>query len=66
MALDPAGIPPFEGIHIGSADENREVQMIAAGQAKLVVDQVLPLSEVGKAHAHLANRGARGKVILTP
>ncbi|MCH7737787.1 MAG: NAD(P)H-quinone oxidoreductase [Chloroflexi bacterium] len=40
--------------------------MIAAGQVKLVVDQVLPLAEVGKAHEHLANRGARGKVILTP
>lgn len=40
--------------------------MIADGKAKLVVDQVLPMAEVGKAHQHLANRGARGKVILTP
>ncbi len=40
--------------------------MIAAGQAKLVVDQILPMAEVGKAHQHLANRGAMGKVILTP
>jgi len=40
--------------------------MIASGQAKLIVDQVLPMAEVGKAHQHLANRGARGKVILTP
>ena len=37
-----------------------------AGKAKLVVDQVLPMAEVGKAHQHLAGRGARGKVILTP
>ncbi len=40
--------------------------MIAQGKAKLIVDQVLPMSEVAKAHQHLANRGTRGKVILTP
>jgi hypothetical protein len=26
----------------------------------------LPMSEVAQAHEHLANRGTRGKVILTP
>ena len=40
--------------------------MLADGQARLVVDQVLPMSEVATAHQHLANRGTRGKVILTP
>ena len=40
--------------------------MISSGQAKLVVDRVLPMSEVGQAHEHLSNRGTRGKVILTP
>lgn len=40
--------------------------MIADGKAKLVVDQVLPMSDVAKAHQHLSNRGTRGKVILTP
>ena len=40
--------------------------MLADGKAKLVVDQVLPMSEVSSAHQHLANRGTRGKVILTP
>lgn len=40
--------------------------LINAGKAKLIVDQVLPLSDVAKAHQHLASRGARGKVILTP
>ena len=39
--------------------------MLAEGKAKLVVDQILPMSEVSKAHQHLANRGTRGKVILT-
>jgi NADPH2:quinone reductase len=40
--------------------------MLAEGKAKLVVDQILPMPEVAKAHQHLANRGTRGKVILTP
>ena len=40
--------------------------MLAEGKAKLGVDQILPMPEVAKAHQHLANRGTRGKVILTP
>ena len=40
--------------------------LVAKGQARLVVDQVLPMSQAAKAHQHLANRGTRGKVILTP
>ena len=40
--------------------------MIADGRAKLIVDQVLPMSEVVKAQQYLSNRGTRGKVILTP
>jgi NADPH:quinone reductase-like Zn-dependent oxidoreductase len=40
--------------------------MIAGGKAKLIVDQVLPMSEVAKAHQHLSARGTMGKVILTP
>ena len=55
---------------VGSLDHKAAMAemfpMIAAGQAKLVVDQILPMAEVGKAHQHLANRGAMGKVILTP
>ncbi len=50
--------------HKGAMDEM--LPMMAAGKAKLVVDRILPLAEVTKAHEHLANRGARGKVILTP
>ncbi len=41
-------------------------QMIATGQARLVVDRVLPMANVAEAHTHLSNRGTRGKVILTP
>ncbi len=40
--------------------------MMANGQVKLIVDQVLPMYQVGQAHQHLANRGTRGKVILVP
>jgi len=40
--------------------------LVAKGQVRLVVDQVLSMSQVAKAHQHLANRGTRGKVILTP
>ena len=40
--------------------------MLAAGQLRLVVDRVLPMSEVAQAHQHLSNRGSHGKVILTP
>lgn len=40
--------------------------LIASGQARLIVDQVLPMSEVARAHQHLSNRGTRGKVILVP
>ena len=55
---------------VGSLDHKAAMAemfpMIAAGQAKLVVDQILPMAEAAKAHQHLANRGAMGKVILTP
>jgi NADPH2:quinone reductase len=40
--------------------------LISSGQVKLIVDQVLPMPEVAKAHQHLTNRGTRGKVILIP
>ena len=40
--------------------------LLADGRARLVVDQVLPMSDVAAAHRHLAGRGTRGKVILRP
>ena len=40
--------------------------MISRGQARLVVDQVMSMSQVADAHRHLAARGTKGKVILTP
>ncbi|MBM3941986.1 MAG: NAD(P)H-quinone oxidoreductase [SAR202 cluster bacterium] len=40
--------------------------LVAQGKARLVVDQVLPMSQAAKAHQHLSNRGSHGKVILTP
>ena len=40
--------------------------MVTEGRVKLIVDQVLPMSQAAEAHQHLSNRGTRGKVILVP
>jgi NADPH:quinone reductase len=40
--------------------------LLEAKRVRLIVDHVLPMAEVAKAHVHLANRGTRGKVILVP
>ena len=55
-----------EGVldHHGSMAEL--ISLVQAGKLRLVVDRIRPMSEVAKAHTHLANRGTRGKVILTP
>ncbi len=34
------------------------------GQARVVIDEVLPLAEVRKAHERLQSRHGRGKVVL--
>ena len=55
---------------VGSLDHQSAMAelfpMITNGKVKLIVDRVLPMSNVADAHKHLANRGTRGKVILTP
>ena len=45
---------------------NELIPMITGGKLKLIVDRIMPMSEAGGAHQHLASRGTRGKVILTP
>jgi NADPH2:quinone reductase len=40
--------------------------LIMEKKVRLIVDQVLPLSEAARAHAHLSDRGAMGKVLLIP
>ncbi len=40
--------------------------LVQARKLRLVIDRILPMSEVAKAHVHLGNRGTKGKVILTP
>ena len=45
---------------------NDLIPMIMDGRLKLIVDRVIPMSAAGDAHLHLASRGTRGKVILTP
>jgi NADPH:quinone reductase len=42
------------------------LSLIMDKKVRLIVDQVLPLSEAAKAHAHLSSRGAMGKVLLIP
>jgi NADPH:quinone reductase len=55
---------------VGALDHQKAMSelmpMISSGQVKLIVDQVLPMAEAGKAHQHLSSRGSRGKVILVP
>lgn len=55
---------------VGSLDHKSAMAelfpMITRGQVKLVVDQVKSMSQVADAHRHLAARGSKGKVILTP
>ncbi len=59
------GIAPRGGLDLQGAMADM-IPMIQSGRLRLVVDRVVPMSEVGKVHAHLAGRGAMGKVILTP
>ena len=40
--------------------------LFESGELRLVLDRTMPMSAVAEAHAHLANRGTLGKVILTP
>jgi len=42
------------------------VPLFESGELRLVLDRTMPMSAVAEAHAHLANRGTLGKVILTP
>ena len=55
---------------VGNLDHNSAMAelspMIADGKVRLIVDRVMPMAQVADAHRHLASRGAKGKVILTP
>ena len=55
---------------VGSLDHKSAMAelfpMITSGEVRLIVDQILPMSEAAKAHQHLSNRGSKGKVILVP
>jgi NADPH:quinone reductase-like Zn-dependent oxidoreductase len=44
----------------------RLLSLLVDHKVRLIVDQVLPLSEAARAHAHLSNCGAMGKVLLIP
>ena len=55
---------------VGSLDHKTAMAevfpMISSGKVRLIVDRVMSMAQVADAHRHLANRGAMGKVILTP
>jgi NADPH:quinone reductase-like Zn-dependent oxidoreductase len=52
---------------MGSKAELLEaMKFVREGKVRAVVDQVLPLSEVRKAHELIENRGQFGKVVLKP
>ena len=42
------------------------LDLLITNKVRLIVDQVLPLSEAAEAHTRLSNRGAMGKIILVP
>ena len=60
MGRSPQGVLDHQGAMA------EMLPLIQAGTLRVVVDRILPMSEVAQAHVHLANRGAKGKVILTP
>jgi NADPH:quinone reductase-like Zn-dependent oxidoreductase len=39
-------------------------QLIDRGQVKVLVEQILPLSEVRRAHEHMEHEHVHGKVVL--
>ena len=45
-------------------DVTRLLEAAAAGRFKVVIDQVLPLSQAAQAHEIVASRGGTGKVVL--
>ena len=55
------------GSTMGSlGDVYRVLRLIEAGKLEAVVDDVLPLSQIGEAHRRLENREVFGKLVLTP
>ena len=57
-----------ELITTGRAHANiaRLIDLVAAGELEVVVDQTFPLSEASTAHAYLEDRKAFGRVVLVP
>ncbi len=44
----------------------RVLQLLADGHIRPAVDEVLPMADAARAHALIAARGVRGKLVLTP
>jgi acryloyl-coenzyme A reductase len=71
IKLNPGAVILFGYQILGSAgctraDLEDAFAMVARKQVKMVVSQVLPLERAAEAHEVLAQRGAIGRVVLTP
>jgi NADPH2:quinone reductase len=70
-----AGNQSITGVFLGAelvttgrayANIARLIDLVAAGELEVVVDQTFPLSEASTAHAYLEDRKAFGRVVLVP
>lgn len=57
----------LRGSMMGSMDElRRGLDMLATGKVKPVIDKTFALQDIAQAHAYIASRAVRGKVVLIP
>ena len=79
QALDVSGIRPnnqtLSGYFIGAelffgtrahAMVAQQLDLVARGELKVVIDRTFPLAEAGAAHAYIESRQAFGRVVLIP
>ncbi len=57
-------IPEFGDVDLFEGRLDEMSRLIERGQMRPLVDEVLPLNEVGKAHERLESGHGRGKVVL--
>ena len=60
IGRSPQGVPDH---HSAMAEM---LPLFQPGKLRLVMDRIMPMGDMAKAHTHLESRGSKGKVILTP
>jgi len=64
------GVALATELSIGSPRAHRNIErlldLVAAGQLRVVIDSTFPLAEAAAAHQHLEDRKAFGRVVLVP